>query len=232
MEEGAVSKRKRVYTFEPTSTMVLLHGATFSQRYLNTLLSFLVKLDSETRSSTDKQDREIEKIVWFQVDMALVLSTKCMFGWSRALKRKLDQSDTGSNECILSSVHAPKSLLFAYGRNSSIHSCKFFDSDYNNSRELKCISKLLFPIARSLNPSLPPRSVGDFSHDKYSKRSNKKRKIGGEDKFESRLRKLRSILPGGNEMGDYDELFSEVESYIVCLELQVRALRALVHPQC
>ncbi|XP_073007850.1 transcription factor bHLH146-like [Typha latifolia] len=38
---------------------------------------------------------------------------------------------------------------------------------------------------------------------------------------------LRRILPGGNELCVH-ELFSEVESYVTCLQLQVEVLRSLV----
>lgn len=43
----------------------------------------------------------------------------------------------------------------------------------------------------------------------------------------SRLRALQGIMPGGKEM-DLFELLSEVQTYIVCLQLQVNVLRSLV----
>lgn len=45
-----------------------------------------------------------------------------------------------------------------------------------------------------------------------------------------RMRKLRKILPGGREMSTW-ELLSEVESYVVCLQMQVDILRSLVDAQ-
>ncbi|KAK1290708.1 Uncharacterized protein QJS10_CPB18g00173 [Acorus calamus] len=51
--------------------------------------------------------------------------------------------------------------------------------------------------------------------------------VGEDEELGSRIRTLRRLLPGGDEMG-VCELFSEVQSYVVCLELQVGILRSLV----
>ncbi|KAK1323212.1 Uncharacterized protein QJS10_CPA02g01501 [Acorus calamus] len=51
--------------------------------------------------------------------------------------------------------------------------------------------------------------------------------VGEDEELGCRIRTLRRLLPGGDEMG-VCELFTEVESYVVCLELQVSILRSLV----
>ncbi|KAK1275444.1 hypothetical protein QJS04_geneDACA004024 [Acorus gramineus] len=51
--------------------------------------------------------------------------------------------------------------------------------------------------------------------------------VGEDEESGCRIRTLRRLLPGGDEMG-VCELFTEVESYVVCLELQVSILRSLV----
>ncbi|CAA6672189.1 unnamed protein product [Spirodela intermedia] len=50
---------------------------------------------------------------------------------------------------------------------------------------------------------------------------------GGNDELQDRMRILRRILPGGEALG-LTELISGVNSYVVCLELQVDVLRSLV----
>lgn len=47
------------------------------------------------------------------------------------------------------------------------------------------------------------------------------------EEISPRLRNLRTLVPGGNQM-DMIELLSEVGSYIVCLEIQVNILQNLV----
>ncbi|ONK78882.1 uncharacterized protein A4U43_C01F550 [Asparagus officinalis] len=61
-------------------------------------------------------------------------------------------------------------------------------------------------------------------------RISEKGTVGGEKELACCIRKLQKILPGGNDMG-ISELLSEVESYVVCLKLQVYVLRSLVDAQ-
>lgn len=82
-------------------------------------------------------------------------------------------------------------------------------------------------------PSLPNKD-SSRKHSKRSKTShcpsNKKRGGGKESQevqFRQQLTNLRTLLPGGNEMG-VNQLLTEVGSYLVALELQVNVLRCLV----
>ncbi|OVA00926.1 hypothetical protein BVC80_9081g91 [Macleaya cordata] len=205
MEEGLTRKRRRVYSFKP-SRIVLLHRALFSQKYLKSLLPALLEIASQrSSSSNDKEDHEIEKIVRFQVDMALVLSSECRFGWSRALKQKLDQTHMmNSKDC---SLHEPTSFLFTYKQNGSSPYCVI--KNHNTTH--------VVPTGLSLACNFP--SSAHQKHSKRSKRLVSCRRKREADKLECRLSTLRKILPGGDNMGAY-ELLSEVESYVVCLELQ------------
>ncbi|KAJ8634589.1 hypothetical protein MRB53_008856 [Persea americana] len=72
-----------------------------------------------------------------------------------------------------------------------------------------------------------------YKHDRlkrdYRRPIKKRTRIRGDEKeIGHRLMTLRRILPGGDEMTT-SELFSEVKSYVLCLELQVSILGTLVH---
>ncbi|KAG1326910.1 transcription factor bHLH146 [Cocos nucifera] len=169
----------------------------FPHKYVSHLLPALTK----AISCGGKNDADIENMVSFEVDMALALSATG-FKWSRALKRELEQR-MNSNQ-----LHQPPT-----GRSSIVRMSKHQMLDH-------------------LLPPLPvPRPLVDLTHKSRPKRTWKRRSYGtktrGEKEFSYRMRILRGILPGGNEM-DLCELLSQVESYVVCLQLQVTILRSLV----
>ncbi|KAH7671727.1 Myc-type basic helix-loop-helix (bHLH) domain-containing protein [Dioscorea alata] len=58
-------------------------------------------------------------------------------------------------------------------------------------------------------------------------REHKKKKNRGEEELEFRVRALRKIVPGGEEMNAC-ELLTEMESYVVYLQMQVYILKSLV----
>lgn len=90
------------------------------------------------------------------------------------------------------------------------------------------------------NPSLPPK-FSQNPNQKNPKRSKRLRKSrpkrnGGveettketeEQQISQQLTNLRTLLPGGTDMG-VNELLTEVGSYLVALEMQVNVLRCLV----
>ncbi|XP_058114346.1 transcription factor bHLH146 [Magnolia sinica] len=213
MEEMQGSKRKRVYSIEPSSIL----RATFSQKYINHLLSALLKISTDS-SRDNNESQEIEKIVRFQVDMALVMSAD-EFRWSHALKRKLQ---TGMNKTPPSPT-----LLFTYKHIPHCYSGENL-KDFPPSPPLP---RTLVPVGyhRNSNPNPNSQNSSKRPNGVYQNHQSKKRRTRDEDgELVCRLSTLRRILPGGDEMGA-GELLSEVKSYIICLELQVSILRTLVN---
>lgn len=188
------SKRRRICSLEPNAIIY----AGFPHKYVSHLLPALTK----AMSCGGKNDVDIEKMVRFEVDMALALSATG-FKWSRALKRELEQR-MKSNQ-----LHQPPT-----GHSSIVRMSKH-----------QMLDHLLPPLP------IPRPLVDDPTHRTRPKRTWQRRsydrKTGGEKEFSYRMRILSGILPGGNEM-DLCELLSQVESYVVCLQLQVTILRSLV----
>lgn len=208
MEGLQTIKRKRVYSFEPN---VILRG-DFSHKYIHYLLPTLIKIGKD-RTRSKNENEEIKKIVRFEVDMALVLSANG-FAWSHALKHKLERDVAKS---LLQNPTLPPtslSLLFAYKHNNHALS------------PLPPLTRPLVQVGSKRNHRFEDSDRLKMSVSRH--RSNKRTRISGyEEEIGCRLMKLRRILPGGDEM-KASELFSEVESYVVCLELQVSILRTLV----
>lgn len=77
----------------------------------------------------------------------------------------------------------------------------------------------LFTWSQALKNNLED-NVSRVGNSRVLNEKMKKEDVNG------RLMNLRSILPGGDGMSD-DKLLGEIGSYIVCLELQVNALKSL-----
>ncbi|GMJ15595.1 hypothetical protein like AT2G18969 [Hibiscus trionum] len=91
--EGYMKERKRVYPMKPEKTM----QASFAAKYVNYLVPALTNIGKQASSSVDRCiDKEIERVVRYEVDMALALSAEG-FAWSRALKRKLQPNVDDNN---------------------------------------------------------------------------------------------------------------------------------------
>ncbi|XP_077236793.1 transcription factor bHLH146-like [Tasmannia lanceolata] len=206
-------KRKRVYSFEPNA----LVRAYFSQLYVNYLLPALLKVGNN-RSLGANEDEEIEKIVRFEVDMALVLSASG-FRWSHALKHKLkrDMVDVKAS-------HPTSFSLFNYKHHNI---CRMREK-LEEVSPLPPLPRPLFHVGSDKNPNPNSKNSQKKSMGVYKGRTRKRTRVTDEDEFGCRLRTLKRILPGGDEMGTC-ELLSEVESYVVCLEVQVSILRTLVN---
>ena len=63
--------------------------------------------------------------------------------------------------------------------------------------------------------------------------SKEKRDLAREDDKEAedinnQWKRLRRMIPGGEEMCDDEQMVSELESYINCLQMQVNALQFLL----
>ncbi|XP_068653039.1 transcription factor bHLH146-like [Aristolochia californica] len=214
-------KRKRVYSLEPHATL----RATFSQNYLNYLLPAMLKLDPIELLSAD-EGQEKYKIVKHQVDMALAVSAGG-FSWSHALKQKLEL------DLNVESLHEPtySSLLPVHKHNNLI--------SVLGVKQMQLLSPILMPPAiprplvlsgshKTCSPAPTSRNSAITSKSTCRQKGRKRaRKRDEEEELGRRLATLQRILPGGNDM-EVKKLFSEVESYVVCLELQVHILRTLV----
>ncbi|XP_058113710.1 transcription factor bHLH146-like [Magnolia sinica] len=223
MEEVQRHKRKRVYSFDPNTTL----RASFLQNYLNYLLPALLKIQSNI-SSNRNEDEEQEKMIRFEVDMALI-SSAAGFSWSHALKHKL-QTDMNVKSLCNTPTHEPTSLTLhpTCERNRNCTVSKMI-RDHSPSPPFLSPS-FSFASHRNPNPNPDPKTSRNKPRRSYRPRKQEPSKIniGEEEGLGGRLTTLRRILPGGDEMGMH-ELLSEVQSYIICLQLQVSVLQSLVN---
>ncbi|MQM08253.1 hypothetical protein Taro_041108 [Colocasia esculenta] len=197
------TKRKQTDSFGPNMPTLI----NFFYRYTSYLLPALLKIGA-VKSCHGHRRREIEKVVRFEVDMALVVSASG-FAWSRALKRKLEE---GTNEKWIQYSRPSKPLSISFLFSSS-------EEDQSATRVAEALDEL-FKL------SLSSRRLAPFSSQVTEKPNsvpwNVRRKVGrGDEELHHRVKNLRRILPGGEEMG-VSQLLSEVESYVICLELQVK----------
>ncbi|KAL5974027.1 hypothetical protein ACLOJK_030689 [Asimina triloba] len=211
MEEvRRISRRKRVYSFDPNAFL----RASFPSKYVNHLFPALMDIIRRKKNDHQIQGHEIEKIVRFQVDMALAVSADG-FSWSRALKRKLESSKEEN-------PNSP--LTFLLTSDEHYPHSSYIEVDLNCMLPPTApLPKTLLPAYTHTKPNRNPKSANPMKKTNgvcrpcRSKRSTKASPEG--DYMGLRLATLRRILPGGNEMGN-SQLLSEVESYILCLELQ------------
>ncbi|MQL78623.1 hypothetical protein Taro_011053 [Colocasia esculenta] len=222
------SHHQLLYTFETSHVMIML--ANFSHNYVAYLLPALLKL-SGVGSCRGNKSMEFEKLVRFEVDMALVLSASG-FAWSHALKQKLEQGANTKKKGKLLLYNSPTKQLVSSSTLPSTCSQK--------NIALNMVFAKLWTSPFIARP-LPPTSTSPMAAKRrlrfsrarkpkgYCSTSGSGRMLLREDDQELRLcmRSLRSVVPAGSEMG-VRELLSEVESYVVCLELQVSILRSLL----
>ncbi|KAJ6759357.1 TRANSCRIPTION FACTOR IBH1-LIKE 1 [Salix koriyanagi] len=216
MEEQMIisAKRRRVYPLEPD----LVGQTMFVRNYVNHLVPALTKIRT-CRPSDDSygRDSEVDRSVRYEVDMAMAMSTPG-FAWSRALKSRLNKNTSADGRFHDPSIHRHASL-----KPLSMHGPGILkrDADHHCSPNVTSQKKVA------------PNPNGMANMNRKSKRSRTKKEAAKqteEEEFGSRLASLRSLMPGGNEMG-VDELFSDMGSYITSLEMQVNILRCLVDSQ-
>lgn len=210
MEGLHTIKQKRVYSLEPNALL----RANFSHKYIHYLLPALIKISKERTGGDKNEAEEIKKIVRLEVDMALVLSASG-FAWSHALKHKLEGDVEAMSLLNTSTLPSTSlSLLFAYKH-----------GNYPLPL-LPPLTRPLFHVGSKRNHTFED---SDRLKRDYRRPIKKRTRIRGNEKeIGHRLMTLRRILPGGDEMTT-SELFSEVKSYVLCLELQVSILGTLVH---
>lgn len=213
-----LSKRRRVYSREPNEKV----SALFARKYVNHLVPALRKINQ--LSSAENGVYEVEKIVRHEVDMAMVLSAE-EFAWSRALKQKLQRNTVNAGGFQNPSFHHLTSLNcnFTCGQKSNC----IIDEKGCESSSLPPVSNALIPMKFSQNPN----NKLEIKKPIRAKRlllplKEENIEENEEEKISCQLKKLRNILPGGNEM-DVDVLLTELGSYINCLELQVNVLQCL-----
>lgn len=89
--EGQPSKRRRVYSLEPTR----IAQAVFARNYTSYLVPALMKLkEKKTAHSEDNNTDEVSKAVRHEVGMAMVRSAPPGFAWTKALNIKLQTDHT------------------------------------------------------------------------------------------------------------------------------------------
>lgn len=238
-----MSKRMRVYSLE---TNKLLHLA-FTRNYINHLVPALKKkmtINDEGSASTSSNatsrngkdgNAEREKMVRFEVDMAMALSAK-EFAWSRALEANLlkehETLSTNGGATQKSSFHDQTSSFTL-----TIESRPVFEERKGETLTLSPHNPTYdnvvkaMPLETSQNPRICDVKIMKKSSGTKSRRSRSRKghdKKSEEDVINNKLADLRTVLPGGNEMVDHDELLTELASYITCLKSQVQVLQCLV----
>ncbi|KAM3741785.1 hypothetical protein ACB098_07G023200 [Castanea mollissima] len=216
-----LSKRRRIYSLEPNEKV----SALFARKYVNHLVPALKKINPlKNISSAENGVYELEKVVRHEVDMAMVLSAED-FAWSRALKQKLQRNTVNAGGFQNPSFHnlTPLNCNFTCGQKSSC----IIDEKGCESSSLPPVSNALIPMKFTQNPN----SKQEIKKPIRAKRlllplKEENIEENEEEKISCQLKKLRNILPGGNEM-DVDVVLTELGSYITCLELQVNVLQCL-----
>ncbi|KAL2338659.1 hypothetical protein Fmac_013105 [Flemingia macrophylla] len=200
--EGQVAKRRRVYSVEPNQ----IAQSIFTRNYLNHLVPALVKIKEKSSSIEDNSHCDINNAVKYEVDMAMVLSAQG-FAWSKGLKVKL-QSDH---------VNAAKSTTFlenVAGEGSS--------KIYNKNDGVPNFS--LKPSSRSHVEVFGSKSK---CMDKPEMKRDLSREDDEDEDMNNQWKRLRRLIPGGEAMCD-EQMTTELESYICCLQMQVNALQFLL----
>lgn len=196
MDQHRITKRRRVYSLQPNT----LPRTVFAKKYVNHLVPALMDIGNKP-DSDQREDHELEKLVRYEVDKALVLSAEG-FAWSRALNVKLQRGGLNVGRLQNSSITPQTQKASLPTKFSPNPNAKPSQKDSKTSKRLQCLPK-------------PKRGAGTE---------------GEEVQFRQQLTNLRTLMPGGNEMG-VNELLTEVGSYLVALELQVNVLRCLVDTQ-
>ena len=190
MDQPSTTKRRRVYSLQPNT----LPRTVFAKKYVNNLLPALKNIGNKPADS----DHDLEKLVRYEVDNALVSSAADGFAWSRALKANLHSAAAGNVGRHQNSSATQKPSLQAK-----------FSANPNSNPTRKNLK-----TPKRLQCNLPKPKKGS-------------EKESEEMQFSRQLTNLRTLLPGGNEM-EVNELLTEVGSYLMALELQVNVLRCLV----
>ncbi|KAK7290049.1 hypothetical protein RIF29_04179 [Crotalaria pallida] len=197
--EGQSSKRRRVYSPQPKKVA----QAMFTRNYVNYLVPSLMKIKESRSSSEHKNDKhcDFQNVVKHEVDMAMVFSAQG-YAWSDALKMKLLRAHHNDNSST--------SLVENNG------ACQH---DKGSSR--------IYPSSKSKQGKV----LVNIDKSKCIDMKEKEKVLKGEDNGEEviinkQLKCLRRLIPGGEEMCN-EQMVSELESYISCLQMQVNILQCI-----
>ncbi|WVZ19579.1 hypothetical protein V8G54_006901 [Vigna mungo] len=189
--EGQPAKRRRVYSLEPNK----VEQAAFARNYMNYLVPALMKIKERNTSS---QNCDIQNVVKYEVDMAMVHSAQG-FAWSDALSVKLQRNRANAD-----------SDRSSFGNN---------DKAGEGSSRICGQNGEMVPLNNRFtsNPSLKPRNKN---------KSMPEMKRGLREEDEDQLKSLRMLIPGGEEMCS-EQMVTELQSYVSCLQMQVNILQCL-----
>ncbi|KAG9456343.1 hypothetical protein H6P81_000851 [Aristolochia fimbriata] len=159
--------------------------------------------------------------------MALALSASG-FNWSHALKQKLE-TDHMNVKFSLHNTNCSFGVSSGLDKKLRLLSSPILLSMAPQLQPPINIPRPLLLSGSSQNSGMISKSSTGSSREKKRKRA-REREEEDDEEVDRRLATLRKILPGGNDMGSSSasKLFYEVESYVVCLQLQVNLLRSLV----
>ncbi|XP_050941341.1 transcription factor bHLH146 [Cucumis melo] len=202
MVRKIVRKGRRVFSIEPNKVAYTM----FARNYVKHLMTSLVKI------SHQQQQQNFQKLVRFEVDMAMAQSAS-EFSWGIALKKKLLQRDdqqevlgNGSENGFDFSLQTMKKISHKNLGNE--------EEDHHEDEE---------------------EEEEEEEEDHHEEEEEEKKEEEEEKEMENGLMKLRKIIPGGddfsiggNNLDEEDDLLKQTESYVKCLELQVNVLRGLV----
>ncbi|KAJ7955804.1 transcription factor bHLH [Quillaja saponaria] len=217
MERQLITKRGRVYAVEPSK----IAQAMFAKDYVNFLVPSLMKINSKLSSEENCSHFDLGTSVKYEVDMALVFSAQG-FGWSNALKFKLqrDYANVGR-----SMFHTPLSTHLPLS--SSLH-------NISTNSHRTCTSSIVQNEAHDHQNAVTPVEFSpNTSFRSKVKKCRRKSKVlvqakeSEEEKMGNRLKNIRMLVPGGEEMSD-EQVLAELGTYITCLEMQVNILHHLV----
>ncbi|KAJ6993873.1 transcription factor bHLH146-like [Populus alba x Populus x berolinensis] len=214
MEEQMSAKRRAVYSLEPN----VIGKTLLARNYVNHLVSALMKIKEDDKCG---HDSEQQKPVRYEVDMALVMSTPGL-AWSQTLKSRLHKNINAGR--FHDSHHDNSSASL---KCPSMHGPRVLKNDANDHGSPRLSRANYNAIAQMRISSSPNGKAKTNKNLKRARSKKEEAKQSEEEQIGSRVASLRSLLPGGMEMGD-DELFSKMGSYITGLEMQLNIFRCLV----
>jgi len=195
--EGQPAKRRRVYSLQPNK----VEQATFARNYMNYLVPALMKI--KERSPSEHSGHCDIQNVKYEVDMAMVHSAQG-FAWSNALSVKLqrDRVNADSDTTRVGEKHkvGGEGSSRTCGQNGEMVPLKHFPS----------------------NPTLKPRN----KHKGMAEMTRGLREEDEDEVTNGQLKSLRMLIPGGEEMCS-EQMVTELQSYVSCLQMQVNILQCL-----
>ncbi|KAK7354716.1 hypothetical protein VNO80_20184 [Phaseolus coccineus] len=197
--EGQPAKRRRVYSLEPNK----VEQAAFARNYMNYLVPALMKI-KERSSSEDSGHCDIQNVK-YEVDMAMVHSAQG-FAWSDALSVKLQRDRVNADSDTTS-----------FGENYKVGE----GSSRTCGQNGEMVPLNHFPSNLSLKPRNKHKSlVPEMTRGLREEDEDEDEVTNGQ------LKSLRMLIPGGEEMCS-EEMVTELQSYVSCLQMQVNILQCL-----